>query len=79
MGPRHCARHWEYDDWKKNKEAPSSWSLESNGEKDSQTITQEGMVKFYEEEGALSEAQSNLGYQETFLKKQLVNRDLKDK
>ena len=47
--------------------------------KDSQTITQEGMVKFYEEEGALSEAQSSLGYQETFLKKQLVNRDLKDK
>lgn len=37
------------------------------------------MVKFYEEEGALAEAQSSLGGQETFLKKQLVNRDLKDK
>lgn len=49
------------------------------GKKDSQTITQEDMVKFYEEQGALAEAQSSLGGQETFLKKQLVNRDLKDK
>ena len=48
-------------------------------EKRCQTITQEDIVKFYEEEGDLAEAQSSLGDQETFLKKQLVNGDLKDK
>ena len=37
------------------------------------------IVKFYEEEGDLAEAQSSLEDQETFPKKQLVNRDLKDK